>query len=398
MHKCKTNNNEIITYVIVLLMQFFTRISWGYLLFYAITLFMLMRIGFHIPISLIKNYYWLFVLPNVIILVHAFTTIFVYHQTFFIMRSINNFMFIFSCIIFTACIFSIHKEKSLKILLNAILTYYLFQMGEALLSVGVGTFLSNVIKPGTEVLTKWLEQHDIGLSLGLIIIYYIYFFKGRKKERKKYLFLSIIVFLYCSKRIAIGGLIAVIVFRFFYRRKIDKRGKLTLLWGLTGVALCLGFVYLVSNESITGWLWNHGINTMGRTNIYRTFRPYYELNPLFYGRGSGFTSKLMSIWVGTDQKLGGILALHSDILRAFIEYGFIGSILWYSYYLIILPRRIAKKNERYSEVVFLIALYAFIVYLTDNTSNYMLFQTFFMLIPLCAEAIQEKNKLTLSLL
>ena len=375
----------------ILVALFSSTYSWGYLMFYVIAILLFARTGFKLQLGSVKKYYWLYFIPNVVIFIHAISTVAVYHETFHLSRAFNNFVYILMCILSTYSLYYLHKKRSIEIILNAIFTYYLYNVAVALFSVGFVPFVTNIVRPGSTLLTKWLEQHDIGLSLGLIIIYYIFFNNEHTKSKRRYLICSIIVFVLCSKRIALGALAAVCIFKFFYGRRLDKRGRLTLIWGIAGVIICLAFVYTVSNEYILGWLWNHGINTMGRTNIYRTFRPYYEFSPTFYGRGSGFTAKTMSLWAGTQMNAGGILALHSDILRAFIEYGFIGSILWYAYYLIFLPRKIASRYEKYSEVVFVIAIYSFIVYLTDNTSSYMLFQTFYMLIPLCSEAKQNKR-------
>lgn len=380
---------SLFSYLLIILALLSSTMAWGYVCFYAISSVMLIRTRFKKQSKQIRHYFWLFLLPNIVVFIHSLMTVAINHQSFYIPRSINNLLYIFFCIVFTYSIFALHKQYSINVLLSSVFTYYFILLVQAFVTVGPAIFIKNIFDIGSPVLTKWLEAHDIGLSLGLIIIYYLVFDRAKTRSRICFLFISIIVFILCDKRIAIGAILAVFAFRFFYHRKFDRRGKMILIWGTIGVVFCYAFVYLVRNEWILGWLWNRGINTMGRTYIYNQFRPYYSFSPLFFGRGSGFTAKMMALKAGTEFNIGNIMAIHSDILRIFIEYGFIGSGLWYAYYLIIMPKMMARKNERYSEVVFIIALYSFIIYLTDNTTNYLLFQTLYMLIPLCVWEIQD---------
>ena len=167
-----------------------------------------------------------------------------------------------------------------------------------------------------------------------------------------------------------------------FNKVMDKRNRCIMLWGMVGVMICLAYVFLVKSQILLEWFSANGINTQGRNSLYRFIEQYYEFSPRFWGRGDGYTGKLLTDLARSGNGIGKIVALHSDILRVFVEYGFWGSIVWYAYYLIFLPGRFKKKNRKMYEMLFVLAMYLFIIYLTDNASSYMLCQMLYILLPL----------------
>lgn len=390
--KIKFTKSEFTSFAMILILISLFTFSWGYWYLYFTCLVFLLRINFKYNKNLFNGYFIYFIIPNILILIHAAVSVFIYRQSFYIMRSINNFVLLTAGILIAYCLFLLHHKKVIKIILYAILSYYLVKLTTSLISVGAGAFMRNIFIPGSDVLTKWLEQHDVGLSIGLLVLYAIFYQKGDKGRKKEFL-LSIIIFVLCWKKIAIGAFVVTAAFIFLFNRKVDKKNRLILCWGIAGVFICFAVVYLIQDNVLTNWMWAHGLNPMGRDNLYKFFSTYYEFSPTFFGRGSGFTAKLLTSGVTVvPGYINKIAALHSDILRAFIEYGFFGSMLWYSYYLIILPGHFKKINPKIREMLFVCALYSFIVYITDNTSNYFLFQMLYMLLPLCcAEQENQRN-------
>ena len=382
-NRYENRNSQLLSIIVVVLLLVLSKQSWGYLIFYVMTLLMFMRIKLKLKLNIIKEYFVYFIVPGIIIFCHSIVAIVVYGGNYYFMRSLNNLIYSIVYVLFAYSLFIIHKQKAVNILCDGIIVYYFVLLMEAFFSVGPKTFVANIFIPGSDVLSEWLEAHDIGLSVGIVLLFYIFYEKNKSKaDIRKIVFLSII-FLLCFKRIALFAAFVSAIFIILYRKRRNKKQRLILWWGIGGVIICMFFVYVIHEGTFTNWLWSHGINPMGRDNLYRYFKDYYDFSIFFWGRGSGFTSKLLTIGSVNGTGVGTLRALHSDILRAFIEYGYIGSILWYSYYLIFLPRHFQNRSEEIKQMLFAVAIYAFIIYLTDNASNYMLFQSFYILLPLC---------------
>lgn len=389
----RCRGNEFLTIVSVMFVLHISAYSWGYIAFYGITILMIVRIGSKIQTNLMKNYFNLFFIPYIMILMHAFINMFIYHETFFAFRALNNFVHAVSYILFAYCFYILHGNGSIRIILDGAVSYYMIKLIEAFIFVGPIDFMKNILIPGSVVLTKWLEAHDIGLSFGSILLYYFFYEKYPYKRRKILVIASSVIFYLCWKRIAIAAFLVCAVFIVLFNKILDKKKRCITLWGIIGVMICLAYVYLIKSEMLIGWFNDKGINTQGRNSLYRFIEHYYQFSLRFWGRGDGYTGKLLTDLARSGNGIGKIVALHSDILRAFVEYGFLGSILWYSYYLIYLPGKFKRKNRKMCELLFVMAMYLFIIYLTDNASGYMLCQILYILLPL-QYAVKENKVVT----
>ena len=87
--------------------------------------------------------------------------------------------------------------------------------------------------------------------------------------------------------------------------------------------------------------------------------------------------------------VGGV---HSDILKIYIENGFILFGLWLWYYLIAITKSFAKKiNTSTAVLFFTLTIYTFILYFTDNVENYFIYQIFYICIPISYAVNQKKE-------
>lgn len=378
----KKKSNNILSIMLLLLAFCTSKYAWGYIAFYGICFFMFLRVGMKIRLMLLYRYFLWFVLPHIFIVIHAFLTILFYHQTFYISRSINNFLYAAMYILFSYCFYILHEKRAITIICQTILIYYTGLLLQALLNTDPLVFVKNIFIPGSEVLTRWLESHDIGLSVGMILLFYMFFYK-KTVLRYIYVLALLTVFLLCWKRIALAAFFAALIYLFVLSNCVDKKGKMIWLWGIIGVIICFAYIYVIYDNKLIPWLLSHNINPMGRNTLYSFFSDYYTFSIVFPGRGSGFTGKLLTSLAGTGKGVGTVVAIHSDILRSYIEYGFIGSMLWYAYYLFFLPMRFRRIDSELGNLFFVIAFYSFIIYLTDNASSYMLFQMLYILLPLC---------------
>ena len=232
-----------------------------------------------------------------------------------------------------------------------------------------------------------LEFHDLVLSLGLIIIFFIYTRKKIHKKDLPYIFFAIIVGLLGIKRISIIALAIAIPFLLIIKRLSDK--KASILKYFMGLALMtMSFFYVIS--IFTGFLYQiaGNINMMGRNYYYESIKEYGELSPSYLGTGRNSAGKLLSENKGL--KVNGV---HSDILKMYIENGFALFTAWLIYYLFVLPICINKRFDKKTSGLYLsLITYTFILYLTDNVENYYIYQLFLTLIPPAYYLMKEKNE------
>ena len=131
-------------------------------------------------------------------------------------------------------------------------------------------------------------------------------------------------------------------------------------------------------DSFFNFAKDFGINTMGRSNYYQAMMKYAEFSPSFMGIGRHVTVRILT----TDLDYFGLGGIHSDILKMYVENGFIVFGLWLWYYLINVTRQY-KKRFGFKEAImyFGLTIYTFTLYLTDNIEIYFISQLFSIITP-----------------
>lgn len=245
----------------------------------------------------------------------------------------------------------------------------------------VSTFFGEFDKNNYSITKNYLEMHDIVLAIGYILIYY--FYKTKKFSKKELLFLILILFfeILGLKRIVILGLLVVfIIKKILDKFPDDKKYKLAKYIGIASVFLCYLFIFILSNTDIFYTLVSKlGINTMGRTYYYQKIISYSNFSPFFLGLGRN------SVWYIFTSKMpySAAVGVHSDIIKMFVENGFIVFGLWCWYYLVNLTKKYKEKyGYKTSLLYFFTIIYSFSLYLTDNTENYFICQIFSISIPI----------------
>ena len=270
-------------------------------------------------------------------------------------------------------LFSYFLDDAMDIIEDAIIASYLFTFITAVLNIGfkgVEQYISTVSSYETE-LNVWLEMHDIGLSVGMLILFELFIKKN--KRLGKIIFLSII-FLLCFKRIAllafvVASILWMIVFR---KRRGFKDFQITLIM-LAVLISCMIYVMLISTGALYTLASQYGISFANRQPIYAVMSRYYDWSIGFKGHGLGFTNKYLSL---EALRSNMVAYVHNDILKTYIDLGFIGSIIWFAWYTWKMPVSIMRHFGSDAQSVYcLLTIYAYIVYTTDNTSEYFIFQT-----------------------
>ena len=211
------------------------------------------------------------------------------------------------------------------------------------------------------------EVHDLTFATGIIcIVLYL-----THRNNYLYLIISLIIMFFGFKRIQLLTILICLA-TYIILKKIPFKNKYKCMFSINILIIIFSFIYIVMIK--TGLLFQLcnflEIETMGRLTLYQWISNYFEFSPLYFGLGIGSTFKMTEL-----QTTWGIYALHSDILRMFVENGFIIFLLWLSYYLLFLPLFIkTNKSSKTFFVYFFTTLYLFLIHFTDNTVLYFVTQ------------------------
>lgn len=238
--------------------------------------------------------------------------------------------------------------------------------------------------------TKIMEIHELTYCLGLLLIYYLFFKKNKSKKDNLYISLLSLFFMLGGKRIAFFGLIVCGLFAYIVSKKnLSKIGLITI--GIFGFFISFGYVYIVYNNKFIEIMDLLRINTMGRDIIYRYFvrRTTFATDYLGWGL-SGVAKVIENMDPKEAINMVNVRGLHNDLLKMYINLGFIGFTAWLIINLIIFPLFINEKLGKCRATLYLcITAFAFITYLTDNTENYSIFQFILFLVPIAGDIEYE---------
>jgi hypothetical protein len=284
-----------------------------------------------------------------------------------------------------------------KIISAAALLSYFYSLVFAFMGLGVVESIHYIMSPGSYLnnVSRWFEMHDLVFSIGFIIIYLVSGYNGKPKKNILLILLTAFAFYVGHKRIALVGLFVSIIVSAIISNRAKRRTiqvwKILIIL-LSTLALCYVYTYLLSTGVFEAIMLKYNVNLMGRDRIYASFRPFYYYSVSFVGNGYGFTAQyLLDNALALMKQLHGALGLHNDILRLYIELGFIGSLVWHFWYLIRIPNTMKQYDFSTLKLFMAFMIYAYIVYLTDNTTTYFWFQ--FMWTCLLGTSIIKKSSI-----
>lgn len=271
--------------------------------------------------------------------------------------------------------YSIFGSRVIEYLKYAMLIYYTLAIPIMLYNLGATNFMFGILSPfiGSLATNPFEQNSDLVLSLGILVIYYFDFSKGMKK--KKWL-LPLGLLILGGKRIILLSLFVLCGIKIF-NSILSIRNRVRLQYFLSFVLLVamFVFVYVVKSSILSNYVYSHGINTMGRVKMWDYVAQYVEFSPSYWGRGYAFSNLLLEL----DRVLtfgNKVYVLHSDILKIYYDLGFLIFTYWGIYNLFILPRKIGKNYNLKSEnTVWLLTIYLFLLYFTDNALTYFTVQT-----------------------
>lgn len=241
----------------------------------------------------------------------------------------------------------------------------------------------DVTRP-TYRISQMLEVHDSTVACGYFLIYYLFFCNKQDKSRWE----NVIAMIFCAyvgfKRVTFIG-VAVVFFLLILLKAKESKIEMVIKWVAIGI-FGAAFAYLIAIKIdllsiIADWL---HLDFVGRLDIYANLRKYYSLSPLHLGTGYGFINKYFVEQTG--------YASHSDIVRLYIELGFLPYILWLYHYLKRVPTRVYRKfGEEATRVIMATTIYAFVTYFVGNAMTLFCIQFSFILVPVALSYPEETN-------
>ena len=278
--------------------------------------------------------------------------------------------------------------KSYKYNCIALIFSWVLSVLISLAAKGFGIFPHAIIQAYINPLdTSWgmtanyLELHDLVLALGYIIIYNVYIKNKITKKNAIVAFMILIILILGMKRISIIGIAIACLFILLLRFIPKKyRYKVCFLTGIAIFMISYLYIYSISNDNILFKLLSkYNINVMGRNYYFEKIISFATFSPSFLGIGRNVVTKLLQV----DFSYLGVGGVHSDIIKMYVENGFIVFGIWLWYYLIKLPKILSNKfNVTVGILYCCLVIYTFTMYLTDNTENYFICQMFSMIIPM----------------
>ena len=286
------------------------------------------------------------------------------------------------------------EDEAVDCLASVLLMDELIIFLSGFINVGISGITQSVIVAFTfkGFTSNYFEIHEQTYAVGLCIIYYLFFDKEKKNKTAK-IILLIICFILGTKRIGFLGVVVAGLFALFIHKKGLTRRKL-ILTGLAGVFISFFYLFIIYNNELFAFLSGQNINNTGRDLIYAYFTKRTEFSPSQVGWGiAGVAKAIENMDRSEVMYMSVIRGMHNDILRIYVDFGFLGSLLWYSFNLIYVPVKLLGKYGKRSATVYMaMILYVFIIYLTDNIQSSYICQISLYLFPLVVYLKEKENR------
>ena len=198
-------------------------------------------------------------------------------------------------------------------------------------------------------------------TFGVFGIYYLY-------KKRWGMFLASLFFVWLAeKRIGILSIAVICILRILLWLFRENKKLIYSLWGMC-IIVIFGYIYVIYSGVLDAFCWGANINTNGRVEMYTKIAQEFEFSPVFFGKGLGFVEKLLEYW-----RVSVFQNLHNDLLKFYIELGFVGLLLFllsYGVTFFFVEKRFGILAMGF---VFVTAIYSVLLYATDNVSIYMIY-------------------------
>ena len=250
----------------------------------------------------------------------------------------------------------------------------LISIGFNLISVWMTFGTSNVLEYMTSVLTanyqygsvmeaiaKNMEVQGATMALGVYFVYYLFF----NREEDTFHRLSPILLSLCGlylgfKRVVVLGIVVVICILWVMKYKKNNIRNIIMYAFIVFAILSFGYIVIAKTSYISLIAAYFNVDLMGRNNIYRTAAELFEISPFYLGIGFGYAAKYLYDTTG--------FAVHSDIMRMYMELGFLPFIAWLWYYIYLIPQKVVTEfGTKFGRICITITVFVFSTFLVENT-------------------------------
>ena len=269
-------------------------------------------------------------------------------------------------------------KNTIRYIVYAIYLNYIFVIYAGIRKYGlIGSFKGIMtVFQGNSVYNPLELNGDVVFTLGLFLIFYYESYRIKDKANVGHISLLIIFVVLGGKKVEYLGLVIISIILLCIKKIKDKKllRKIINSTAICSVLILLCYVSFIVSGALETWTIAHGINTMNRVKWYALVSKYAVLSPVFMGKGYSFCNLKL-------EELGYNVALHSDILKIYIEMGFTVFVFWVIYNLGYAPVKILRKyGMRTARFFWISTLYLFMNYVTDNSTNYFTVQTVYVLL------------------
>lgn len=227
---------------------------------------------------------------------------------------------------------------------------------------------------------NYFELHDIVLSVGFLLCFYLFSREKLSLKNLKIILLVLLIMILGVKKIAIlGVLIAVFFYILIKKYSENKKYIICIFAGVAIIIFSYIYIYIMMDDRLVSWLLSVGIDPRGRQYYYQALLSLVEFSPTFIGLGRNSVAHIFS----TQLSYLKVAGVHSDIIKMYVESGFIMFSFWLFYNCIYILSRYKKKfGNKAAVIYFSILIYLFSLYFTDNVENYFVSQVLSITIPL----------------
>ena len=253
-------------------------------------------------------------------------------------RSVSITVDLISVLLISYFSYQILNKKIENIVFASCVFGFLIMIIIYLKSVGINEFVNYYLN--TEKAGNFLEFHALGYIFGMYFIYYFYICKNIKKA-----LLSLIMCILVWKRIVLLAVVVSLLLSIIID-KIYSKTKKNYISIISIIMILIAYLYIIIDyNGILNIIANrYNIDFSHRLYFYDYFKQYYRISVLYFGHSLGFTDKIMETTMAIRQlKISAATGMHNDILRYYIDLGFLGSLVYYGLYFYKLPKILSKK-------------------------------------------------------
>ena len=313
----------------------------------------------------------------------------------YITRGFSTCLYLIIIVVFCFSV-SKFKQSLIKILILSIYFVFTWRIILTIMNYGFFETITDFLNDYDTAITLSLELHDINLTLPLVLVYSVFINRKIFKHcisRISNVLYCLFLIIICSKRIMILAFFALVFIYIFEQIFKLKKKELSIFFLVVMFLISFIYIILIKSGGLFSIINYFNINTMSRMQIYQFVNDLYSINPLYFGKGMSFLTKYLidnrgTYFNGIFITVGGV---HNDVLRMYIEYGFIGFFLYFYYYFCFIPKKYINNPNLLFKYM-LLCVFTTIGCFTDALSTYFLYQIFLNLI-IFSEIIVSRSPL-----